>query len=142
MASTTETITDTAMNFFEAVDAGKGWEECSKYCHPDAGFTAQAAALAEITTVEAYSEWMKGLLTFVTDTSYEIKGLGTDAQRNNIVVSAVFRGTHTGEGGPLPPTGKSTSTDYAYTIDFDGDRISHVTKIWNSQYAVEELGWA
>ena len=57
-------------------------------------------------------------------------------------VYAIFRGTHTGEGGPLPPTGKSTSTAYAYSIDFDGDKIAHVTKVWNSQYAIEELGWA
>ena len=32
------TITETAMAFFEACETGKGWEGCSPYCQPDAGF--------------------------------------------------------------------------------------------------------
>ena len=27
----------------------------------------------------------------------------------------------TGQGGPCPPTGKSTTTDYVYVMDFAGD---------------------
>ena len=54
----------------------------------------------------------------------------------------VFRGTHTGEGGPVPPTGKAVDTDYVYVMDFDGDRIRHVTKIWNDTQAMRQVGWA
>ena len=49
---------------------------------------------------------------------------------------------HTGQGGPCPPTGKSTTTDYVYVMDFDGDKIRHMTKIWNAGWAMKELGWA
>ena len=35
------------------------------------------------------------------------------------------------EGGPVPPTGKSAQADYVYVMEFDGDRIRHMTKIWN-----------
>jgi hypothetical protein len=42
----------------------------------------------------------------------------------------------------MPPTGKSTSTDYVYVMEFDGDKIKAMTKIWNSGWAVKELGWA
>ena len=49
---------------------------------------------------------------------------------------------HTGEGGPCPPTGKSVSTDYVYVMDFEGDRIRHMTKIWNAGDALQQLGWA
>ncbi len=31
----------------------------------------------------------------------------------------VFTATHTGEGGPMPPTGKSTRTDYVYVMEFE-----------------------
>jgi hypothetical protein len=58
------------------------------------------------------------------------------------VIYAVFSGTHTGAGGPIPPTGKSTTSDYAYALQFDGDKIARMTKIWHSGMAMQELGWA
>ena len=50
-------------------------------------------------------------------------------------------GTHAGQGGPCPPTGKSVSTDYVYVMDFEGDKIRHMTKIWHSGLALKALGW-
>ena len=32
----------TAQGFFEACEAGKGWQACAPYCKPDASFSAQA----------------------------------------------------------------------------------------------------
>jgi predicted ester cyclase len=54
----------------------------------------------------------------------------------------VFEGTHTGEGGPVPPTGKSVATDYCYCLEIEDDRIRHMTKIWNDGVAMQQLGWA
>src|SRR5258707_12778309 len=48
----------------------------------------------------------------------------------------------TGEGGPVPPTGKSAEADYVYVMDFDGDKIRHMTKIWNDGLTMRQLGWA
>jgi hypothetical protein len=59
-----------------------------------------------------------------------------------ITAKALFLGTHTGAGGPCPPTGRSVTTDYVYVMEFDGDKIRHMTKIWHSGLAVKELGWA
>jgi hypothetical protein len=53
----------------------------------------------------------------------------------------VFFGSHTGQGGPCPPTGKSVATDYVYVMEFEGDKIRHMTKIWHSGLAVKQLGW-
>jgi predicted ester cyclase len=141
-ATETTSITTTAMAFFDAVDTGQGWEACSVYCHPDATFAAQAGALAEIGTLADYAEWMKGMMVVLPDARYELKSFATDPERQNVSVYAVFHGTHTGEGGPVAPTGKSLSTDYVYTIEFDGDKIRHMTKIWNDGWALRELGWA
>ena len=84
---------------------------------------------------------MKGLLTFVPDARYEIRAFATDDERKSVSAYGVFYGTHTGEGGPLPPTGKSVKTDYVYVMDFEGDKIRHMTKIWNSGLALKQLGW-
>jgi predicted ester cyclase len=135
------TITETARAFFEACETGKGWEGCSAYCHPNASFAAQAEPLADVRTLKEYADWMKALLVFVPDGRYELKSFATDSERSNVCAYAVFSGTHSGEGGPLPPTGKSTSTDYVYVMEFEDGKISHVTKIWNAGHAMKELGW-
>jgi len=67
--------------------------------------------------------------------------VATDDDRNSVCAYGVFSATHTGQGGPCPPTGKSTTTDYVYVMDFDGDKIRHMTKIWNAGWAMKELGW-
>jgi predicted ester cyclase len=81
-------------------------------------------------------------MTIMPDGSYEVKSFATDAERNNVAVYAVFSGTHTGSGGPCEPTGKKTTSDCVYVMQFTDDRISHMTKIWHSGFALKELGWA
>ena len=130
-----------AEQFFDACETGKGWEVCQQFCHPDATFSAQAGALADVNTLESYTEWMKGLLTPVPDGRYELRSFAVDEDRGNVSAYAVFHGTHTGEGGPVPPTGKTVSADYVYVMDFDGDRIRHMTKIWNDGISLQQLGW-
>ena len=134
-------ITPIAEAFFSACEAGKGWEACSAYCTPDATFSAQAEPLLAIKTLSQYADWMKGILTLLPDAHYEIKSFATDSVRNNVSAYAVFHGTHTGAGGPVPPTNRSTSTDYVYVMQFDGDKIVHMTKIWHAGLAMKDLGW-
>jgi predicted ester cyclase len=135
-------IKATAEKFFDACETGKGWEGCRQYCRPDATFSAQAAALTGVHTVQAYTDWMKGLFTPVPDGRYEIRSFAVDENRNNVAAYAVFSGTHTGSGGPVPATGKRVAADYVYVMEFDGDKIRHVTKIWNDAMTMKELGWA
>jgi predicted ester cyclase len=70
-----------------------------------------------------------------------LKSLAVDNERNNVCAYGVFHGTHSGPGGPIEPTGKRTSTDYVYVMDFRDGKISHLTKIWNAGWAMKELGW-
>lgn len=139
---TSSSLQETARKFFDACETGQGWAECKEYCHPEATFSAQAGPLAEMRTLEEYTEWMKGLLTILPDGDYAVKSFAVDADRNNVSAYAVFSGTHTGEGGPVPPTGKRVESDYVYVMQFDDDRISDMTKIWNAPFALEQLGWA
>lgn len=135
-------ITSVAEAFFEACETGKGWAACSAYCAPDATFSAQAEPLLDVKTLEQYTDWMQAIMTILPGATYETKSFATDEARNNVVAYAVFHGTHTGPGGPVPPTGKSTSTDYVYVMQFEGDKIVHMTKIWHAGLALKELGWA
>ncbi len=125
-------IADTAEKFFDACETGKGWAGCEPYCHPGATFA----------TLQAYTEWMKDLLTLLPDGTAEVRSFALDEKRNNVAVFGVFRGTHTGDGGPVPPTGQSAAADYVYVMDFDGDKIRHMTKIWNDGITLRQLGWA
>jgi predicted ester cyclase len=142
MSATTGSITQTARAFFDACETGQGWAGCSAYCQPDASFAAQADPLADLQTLQQYAEWMKGLLMLVPDGSYAVQSFAIDQERNNVCAYAVFSGTHRGEGGPMPPTGKSTSSDYVYVMEFEDGKISHMTKIWNAGWAMKELGWS
>ena len=135
-------ITDTAQKFFEACETGQGWDGCKAYCTPDATFSAQAEPLLEVKTLAAYADWMKGVLGPLPDGRYDLKSFAIDEKRRNVSAYAVFHATHTGPGGPVPPTGKSMSTDYVYVMQFGGDKISHMTKIWHSGLALKAVGWA
>ena len=136
-------IRDVAHDFFVACEAGEGWDGCKAFCKPNATFSAQAEPLADVRTLQQYSEWMKGLLVILPDGAYAVKSFAVDDEQKNVCAYGVFSGTHTGQGGPCPPTGKRLKgSDYVYVMEFDGDKIRHMTKIWHAGLAMKELGWA
>ncbi len=135
-------INDVAAAFFDACETGQGWDACAQYCADDATFAAQSEAIGDLTDLRSYAEWMKGTLMILPDATYDLKSWAVDAERSSVLAYAVFNGTHTGEGGPVPPTGKSVSSDYVYDMRFEGDKIAHMTKIWHSGIALQQLGWA
>lgn len=131
----------TAFEFFDACDSGKGWEVCAQFCHDNAGFSAQCGVLADIKTLEGYVDWMRDLMIPIRDGRYDLKAFSVDEERGIATVFAVFRGTNTG-AGPMPPTGNTIAANYVYAMEFDGEKIKHVTKIWNDAHSLVELGWA
>ena len=135
-------ILGTARKFFEACETGKGWDECNAFCTSDATFSSQTTALAEISTLEEYCEWMKGMFTPIPDGRYELKFFAADEADKSVAAFAVFHGTQSGEGGPVPATGNSIAADYVYHMEFDGGQVKHMTKIWNDTISLQQLGWA
>jgi predicted ester cyclase len=134
-------ITEVAQQFFDACETGKGWYGCQQHCTPGATFRSEATPLSAMKTLEEYTNWMQGLFTLIPDGNYAIKSFATDTARNNVAAYGVFSGTHTGEGGPVPPTGKHIDSDYVYVMEFEGGKITHMTKIWNDAVALKALGW-
>ena len=46
------TSLESAKQFFEACETGKGWEACKAFCHPEATFSSQTAVLSDLSTLE------------------------------------------------------------------------------------------
>lgn len=103
MMPKTTSITGVAEAFFDTCETGKGWEVCRAYCTPNATFSAQAEPLLDVKTLAQYTDWMKGMLTVLPDARYEVKSFATDNSRSNVAAYGIFYGTHTGQGGPVPP---------------------------------------
>lgn len=134
-------IKQIANTFFEACETGKGWGACAEFCHEKATFSSHADPLLEVKTIEEYANWMVGICQIMPDSKYEIKSITLDEDNNHVSFFAVFSGTHTGEGGPQSPTGKWGEVDYVYALEFEDNRINHLTKIWNPHYMNKQIGW-
>ena len=134
-------IRETAEQFFDACETGKGWDGCHAYCHEDATFSAQAGALEGVETVEGYADWMKEICTPLPDASYEVRSFAVDDARQNVAAYGVFPWNAYWRGRAVRANGQKVETDYVYVMDFDGDRIRYVTKIWNDGIGLQQLGW-
>ena len=134
----------TATDFFHACESLQGWEGCRQYVADGAGFTGQCEPLVDIDTVEGYCEWMAGLGKGPLEgCSYDLHSAAWDDESRSGVFFATFSGSHTGEGGPVPPTGQATASHYVYVVEVNADgKVSALTKIWNAPWALKELGWA
>jgi hypothetical protein len=98
--------------------------------------------MGNVPTLCEYVDRCAGFLKICPDASYEIKAFATDDSSKTVCAFAAISATHTEEGGPVPPTGKKTVTEYVYAMEFAGEKIKHMTKIWNPGWAMKELGWA
>jgi len=135
---------ENARGFLEACDSARGWAGCQRYVADGARFRCQAAALAGIETVEAYCEWAAAIGNVTAPGArYELHAAGWDEERRTALFFATYHARHTGEGGPVPPTGKETHTNYVYALTMDAnDQVASMTKVWNAPWALRELGWA
>lgn len=134
---------ENATEFFHACESLKGWEGCKQFVADNAEFTAQSEPLVDISTVEGYCDWMAGLGSVpLKGCSYTLNSSAFDEANNTAIFYGTFCGTHTGEGGPVPATGQSTSSHYVYSLEMNAEgRVSKMTKIWNAPWALSELGW-
>ena len=94
-------------------------------------------------TVEGYADWMKGFgTTTAKGCSYDLHAGAYDEKSKTALFFATFTGSHVGEGGPVPPTNKTTKTHYVYALTMNGDdKVARMTKVWNAPWAMKELGW-
>jgi len=137
------TIADHALAFFDACGTGRGWDGCAAFRHADATFPRRGETFGGRRTVHEYVEAMKGMIAGpLPDAAYEIRSFAVDDARRSVAGFAVFSAPHAGVGGPLPPAGRRVETGFVHVMEFDGDRIRHVTKVWNDGFAMRRAGGA
>lgn len=136
-------LINNAEKFFHDCESIKGWDTCKEYVAENASFMAQCEPLKEIKTVNEYVDWITGFGSVtVPGCSYELHVSAYDEANQTAIFFATFTGTHTGEGGPVEPTNKTTNSHYVYAFKMnDEGKIAHMTKIWNASWALRELGW-
>lgn len=55
---------------------------------------------------------------------------------------ATYYAKHTGEGGPVPLTHKETHSHYVYFLTMNAEgKVERMVKVWNTPWAMRELGW-
>jgi hypothetical protein len=133
----------TATAFFHACEGLKGATGCAEYLADGATFSAQSEPIADIDTAVGYCDWMAAVGGGpLVGCSYDIHASSFDEATSTALFFATFTGTHTGDGGPVDPTGKTATTHYVYAITVNDDnKVSHLVKIWNAPWALGELGW-
>ena len=136
------TLFENAQKFFHNCESLGGWEACKNYVAENATFGGQCEPLMEIKTVEDYVGWMSGFGTLAPGCSYELHASSFDETTKTVLFFATYTATHTGEGGPVPPTHKTTNAHYVYALKMnDEGKVVNMTKIWNAPWTLRELGW-
>ena len=100
-------IVEIAERFFDACETGQGWQECQQYCHQGATFSAQAAALEGVDSLQVYTEWMKGLLTPLPDGRAEVRSFALDEARTKSWPTACSMGAIRARAARLRRQGRS-----------------------------------
>lgn len=139
------TMQQAAERFMLGVKPGQGWEAWQPFCHPDATFRklgTSSVGMEVHDSLREFAESTKALVALFPDLREELRSLAIDEARQIAIAYLVIKGTHTGEGGPVPPTGKAFEVDAVYVMSFDGDRLRHLTMVMNDLVVDKQLGWA
>ena len=135
---------ENAKRFFAACEEPLGWQGCREFVTDGATFCAQSEPIADLGTVQEYCDWMRvfGTVT-AAGATYTLHAAAWDEATRTATFFATYHASHVGDGGPVPPTGRSTNSHYVYVLTMDdSDRVAMLTKIWNAPWAMNELGWA
>src|SRR5438874_1389428 len=97
------TAFENARKFFDACEAGQGWEGCRQYVSDGAPFAAQSEPLADLNTIQAYCDWMSAIGNVtLPGATYDVHAAAYDEANKTAIFVATFHARHTGEGGPVP----------------------------------------
>ncbi len=81
------------------------------------------------------------MFTPFPDARYEIKSFAADPERNNVSAFAVFHAQPHRPRGPGTAQRQVAQDRLSHVMQFTGDKISHMTKIWNDGLALKQVGW-
>ncbi len=94
-------------------------------------------------TVKSYCDAVAvSFKTTFLGSTYELAASAYDAENDIALLHGVSHAQHTGEGGPVPPTGKVAQIPFVYSIKFNSDaKIVHLSKVFDESSVKQQLGW-
>ena len=85
-----------------------------------------------MTTVKEYVDWCEGFGKICPGATFDVNFKTFDEATSTAICDCAYHATHTGEGGPVEATGKTTHSDYVYRLKFfDDDKVESMHKVWN-----------
>jgi hypothetical protein len=97
-------------------------------------------------TPGAMAQPTSGVLRVQLDTSNCVSTVGQWTGADDLYWPLELEGLvlpgHTGEGGPVPPTGRAFEVDLVWVMHFEGDRVRHLTMVMHDLVVDKQLGWA
>lgn len=132
-----------AKKIMEALEYIKPWEDIADLLVEDCPHICQADMMKDITTVKQLHDWKVNFNENVAPGCKPIvHNLVWDAPKKTALKFSTYVATHTGDGGPVPATNKTTNTHYVFICEMnDENKCICLTKVWNDDYCKKEIGW-
>ena len=130
-----------AIALFHAIETGKSWDDCRRYCGPEVFVLSKAEPLEGILTLEGYMRRWSNFLAKFAVTQPTINALGVSGDEETVTIYATFQAAHPDEPRPVPWRGESDLVDYVYIMWFSCSmKLSGITKVWNPGWMYKHLG--
>ena len=130
-----------------ACDSGGGWAACKDMCVPDATFSCQSDTMGKFKTIQEYTDFMAAFGQACPNPTWTTDASSWDGVTHTATFFCTYYCTHTvsvNGVGPSTPTQRSAVSNYCCMVKTDpdrGNRIVHITKVWNDIWMLKELGW-
>ena len=97
-----------------------------------ATFSSQCETFKDMTTVKEYVDWSEGFGKICPGATFTVNFKTFDEATATAIFDCTYHATHTGEGGPVEATNKTTHSDYVYRLKFNDDaKVESMYKVWN-----------
>ena len=121
-----------AKKFFDACEAPAGWAGCKPFVERmPRSWPKVNRLLPSRQSVEADREWMAAFAGITAPgATYDLHTASYDEATRTAIFFATYHATHTGDGGPIPPTHQETHSHYVYVVTMSAhDKVERMVKI-------------
>jgi len=120
-----------AHSFVEACESGKGWAACKVWCRQDVKFSCPDARPAWAPTLAQYADLIKSQPYGDAGQKYSVKSVALYDHIFPVFAVVKLCGVWTSQVIPHPPVNAACEADYTYILEYDGNKISHITMVWD-----------
>ncbi|MCK5401542.1 MAG: ester cyclase [Flavobacteriaceae bacterium] len=125
------------MKSFEVVANGD-YEGMDMYIAADLVRHCQATPDLIIESLDAFKEFIRNDRKSIPDQKLNVKMLV--AEGDLVAFWATYTGTHTGQMGPFPPTGKSVELDFSGVHRLENGKVVETWVTWDNVTILSQLG--